>query len=188
MHNFCLMYGPRHLPPEEDPMTDVDTAALLLRLVLGPMLLAHGVNKVAGPGGLTGTAGWFEGLGLRPGRLHARAASTTEIVAGTLVTLGLLTPLAVAAFVGLMVVAAATDHRGKGFFVFKGGWEYVAVVGGAAVVLAVLGPGSASLDAALGLDRAGTAWAAAALGLGLLGGLGFLAVFLGPWSRARVRA
>jgi putative oxidoreductase len=169
-------------------VSDVDTAALLLRLVLGPMLVAHGLNKVAGAGGLTGTAGWFESLGLRPGLLHARAAAATELGAGAMITLGLLTPLAAAAFVGLMVVAAATDHRGKGFFVFKGGWEYVAVVGGAAVVLAVLGPGSASLDAVLGLDRAGAGWGAAALVLGLLGGLGFLAVFLGPWSRARVRA
>lgn len=166
-------------------MTDVDSAALLLRLVLGPVLLAHGANKVAGAGGLSGTAGWFESLGLRPGRLHARAAAGTELGAGALLSLGLLTPLAAAACVGLMVVAAFTDHRGKGFFVFKGGWEYVAVVAGAAVVLAVLGPGSASLDAAVHLDRAGLGWGLAALLLGLAGGLGFLAVFLGPWSRPR---
>ncbi|MCW2613170.1 MAG: DoxX family protein [Frankiales bacterium] len=164
-------------------MNDVDTAALLLRLVLGPMLLAHGLNKVLGSGGLSGTAGWFESLGLRPGPLHARAAATNEIVAGTLLTVGLLTPLAVAAYVGLMLVAAFTDHRGKGFFVFKGGWEYVAVVGGAAVVLALLGPGSASLDSALDIERSGLGWALGALGLGVAGGAAFLALFLGPWSR-----
>lgn len=163
-------------------MTDVDVAALLLRLVLGLMLITHGMNKVAGAGGLTGTAGWFEALGLRPGIMHARAAAANEIGAGALLTLGLLTPLAVAGFVGLMVVAAFTDHRGKGFFVFKGGWEYVAVVGGAAVAVAVLGPGSVSLDAALDLDWSGIGWGLAALGVGLAGGLGFLAAFLGPWS------
>lgn len=169
-------------------MDEIDTAALLLRLVLGPMLLAHGLNNVLGPNGLAGTAEWFESLGLRPGSLHARAAAGNEVVAGTLVVLGLLTPLAVAAFVGLMLVAALTDHRGKGFFVFKGGWEYVAVVGGAAVVLALLGPGSASLDAALDIERAGFGWAAAALGLGLAGGAAFLALFLGPWARRPVDA
>jgi putative oxidoreductase len=166
-------------------MHDIDIAALLLRLILGPMLVLHGLNKVAGAGGLTGTARWFESLGLRPGWLHARVAATNELVAGTLMTLGLLTPLAVAAFVGLMLVAAFTDHKGKGFFVFKGGWEYVAVVGAVAVVLALIGPGSASLDAALGIERSGAGWAGAALALGLLGGGSFLLTFLGPLSRRR---
>ena len=166
-------------------MSDVDIAALLLRLVLGPVLVVHGMNKVAGPGGLAGTAGWFASLGLRPGMLHARAAAANEIGAGALLTLGLLTPLAAAALVGLMVVAAFTDHRGKGFFVFKGGWEYVAVAGAVSVALAVLGPGDVSLDHAFGLEWSGLGWGAAALAVGLVAGLGFLAVFLGPWSRAR---
>ena len=34
-----------------------------------------------------------------------------------------------------MTVASLTDHRGKGFFIFKGGWEYVAFVGAIAVAL-----------------------------------------------------
>ncbi|MCW2607976.1 MAG: DoxX family protein [Frankiales bacterium] len=169
-------------------MDEVDGAALLLRAFLGLMLLAHGLNKVSGAGGLSGTAGWFESLGLRPGMLHARAAAGTEIVAGALLTLGLLTPLAVAAFVGLMVVAALTDHRGKGFFVFKGGSEYVAVVAVGALVVALLGPGEVSLDAALDLDRGGWGWALGALVLGGLGALGFLAVFLLPSLRARSTA
>jgi putative oxidoreductase len=169
-------------------MDDVDTAALLLRLILGPMLLVHGLNKVLGSGGLAGTAGWFESLGLRPGRLHARAAAGNEIFAGTLMTLGLFTPLAVTIFVGLMLVAAFTDHKGKGFFVFKGGWEYVYVVAGAAVVLALIGPGSASLDAALDIERSGIGWAGAALTLGVVGGAGFLLTFLGPLSRRQAPA
>ena len=164
-------------------MDDVDTAALLLRLILGPMLLLHGLNKVFGGGGLTGTARWFESLGLRPGWLHARVAAANELVAGTLMTLGLLTPLAVAAFIGLMLVAAFTDHKGKGFFVFKGGWEYVAVVGAVSLVLTLTGPGSASLDNVLDIERSGLGWAGAALALGLLGGGGFLLTFLGPLSR-----
>ncbi|HEY0558918.1 MAG TPA: DoxX family protein [Frankiaceae bacterium] len=166
-------------------MTDVDTAALVLRLALGPMLVTHGLNKIAGAGGLAGTARWFEALGLRPGRWHARMAATNEIAAGSLLTLGLLTPLAVTAFVGLMVVAAFTDHRGKGFFVFKGGWEYVAVVAAVAVGLAVIGPGQASLDHALGLHASGVGWGLGALAVGLAAGLGFLAVFASPWAHRR---
>src|SRR5690606_22388260 len=105
-----------------------DLGLLVLRLALGPMLVVHGWNKVKGAGGLAGTTGWFEALGLRPAALHARLAAVTEIAAGLLLTLGLLTGLASAAFVGLMAVAMLTDHRGKGYFVFKGGSEYVIVV------------------------------------------------------------
>ncbi|MBM6402990.1 DoxX family protein [Phycicoccus sp. CSK15P-2] len=159
---------------------DVDLGMLVVRLALGPMLVVHGANKVWGGGGLVGTAGWFESLGLRPGWLHARVAAGTELVAGTLVTLGLLTAPAAAAFVGLMTVAALTDHAGKGFFVFKGGWEYVVVVATVAVGLAVVGPGGWSLDAALGLPFSGVWWGAVAAVGGVLAGLGLLAVFRRP--------
>ena len=64
--------------------TELDVATLVLRLALGPMLVLHGLNKVRG--GLSGTAGWFESLGLRPGWLHARVAAATEIGAGVFVS------------------------------------------------------------------------------------------------------
>ncbi len=115
-----------------------------------------------------------------PGWLHARLAAGTEIVAGVLVTLGLLTGLAAMAFVGLMAVAALTDHRGKGYFVFKGGWEYVLLVAMAAVALAVVGPGGWSVDAAVGLDLAGAWWGLAAAVGGLVAAGGLLAVFRRP--------
>ena len=146
---------------------DTDLGLLLVRLALGPMLLVHGWNKVAGPGGLRGTTRWFDGLGLRPAWLHARVAAATELAGGLLVTLGLLTGLSATAFVGLMTVATLTDHRGKGYFVFKGGWEYTLLVGMVAVGLAAAGPGAWSLDGLLGLNLAGTAWAAAALAGGV---------------------
>lgn len=161
---------------------DADLGALVIRLALGPMLVLHGLNKAFGAGGLDGTTRWFAGLGLRPAWLHARVASLNEVVIGTLMTLGLLTGLASAGFVGLMLVAALTDHRGKGFFVFKGGWEYVGVVAVVAVGLAATGPGEWSLDHALGLDLAGTGWAAVAAGLGVVAALGLLAVSYRPDS------
>src|SRR5947209_17813486 len=94
-----------------------DLVALLLRLALGPMLIAHGYNKVFGKGGLKGTTNWFDSLGLRPAYIHARMAAATEIGAGTLLTLGAANPLPSAAAIGLMTTAARTDHKGKGFFV-----------------------------------------------------------------------
>ncbi|WP_017934919.1 DoxX family protein [Nocardioides sp. Iso805N] len=136
----------------------LDLGLLIIRVALGCMLCAHGWNKIFGSGGLRGTAGWFEALGLRPGWLHARLAAGTEIGAGLLMTLGLLTGLAATGFVGLMLVAALTDHHGKGFFVFKGGWEYVALVALVAIGLAATGPGAWSLDHALSLTVSGRLW------------------------------
>jgi putative oxidoreductase len=153
---------------------DLDLGMLLVRLALGPMLFVHGWNKVAGYGGIQGTTRWFDGLGLRPAGLHARLAAATELGAGVLVTLGLLTGPAATAFVGLMAVATLTDHRGKGYFVFRGGWEYTLLVGMVAVGLAAAGPGAWSLDAVLRLDLAGAVWA----GVALVGGLGSAAVVL----------
>ncbi|MFE6488193.1 DoxX family protein [Streptomyces sp. NPDC057757] len=151
-----------------------DAAALALRGVLGPMLFAHGWNKVAGPGGLKGTAGWFESLGLHPAAVHARMAAGTEMAAGAGLVLGLANPLPAAAAVGLMAVAARTDHRGKGFFVFKGGWEYTGVVAGAAVALAMLGHGRFSLDNWLGRRSDGPAQALVAVALGGTAAAGLL--------------
>jgi putative oxidoreductase len=160
---------------------DVNLGMLLVRLALGPMLFMHGWNKVAGAGGLGGTTGWFHSLGLRPAWLHARLAAATELGAGVLVTLGLLTGLGATAFVGLMAVATLTDHRGKGYFVFKGGCEYTVLVAVVAVALAAIGPGAWSLDRAAGLHLAGTAWAVVAF----VGGAGAAAALLAASYRPK---
>jgi putative oxidoreductase len=151
------------------PGAATDFAALMLRGTLGPMLFAHGWNKVKGPGGLRGTTGWFESLGLRPAAVHASLAAATEMTAGAAITLGVAHPLPAAAVVGLMTVAGRTDHRGKGFFVFKGGWEYTGVVAGAAVALATLGHGRYSVDRYLPRRPAGLGGALLAAGLGTAG-------------------
>ena len=51
-----------------------DFASLILRTAIGPMLIAHGTNKVFGSGGLEGTTRWFDSLGLQPAAVHARSA------------------------------------------------------------------------------------------------------------------
>jgi putative oxidoreductase len=147
---------------------------LLLRLTIGPMLAVHGYNKIKGGGGLEGTGKYFESLGLKPGRAHATMAAATEIGAGGLLTLGALSPLPAAGAIGLMATAARTDHKGKGFLVFKGGWEYTAVVGLVAFVSAVLGPGALSVDGARGRSRTGLRWGIAAAAIGVAGAAGIL--------------
>jgi len=163
-----------------EPKRPVDAAVLLLRLTIGPMLLTHGYNKVFGKGGLEGTTRWFDGLGLRPAHVHARMAAATELGAGALLTLGAASPMPAAATIGLMTTAARTDHRGKGFFVFKGGWEYTGVVAVVCAVIAALGPGRFSLDALRGRPRSGLRWALFSVVVGVGSSLGLLAASYRP--------
>jgi putative oxidoreductase len=159
---------------------EADLAAFLLRTAVGGMLALHGINKVAGPGGLNGTTKWFASLGLRPAGVHARLAAATEITAGTLLVAGAMSPLPAAATIGLMTTAALTDHRGKGFFVFKGGWEYTGVIATVAAALSAVGPGRWSIDAIFGRRRQGPAWAAAATALGVGSSLALVAASYRP--------
>ncbi|MFE9320743.1 DoxX family protein [Nocardia sp. NPDC052278] len=132
-------------------MTALDAGALLLRVIAGLTMAAHGYQKFYSGGRIPGTARWFDSIGMRPGRLHAVAAAGTEVGAGIMLALGLLTPLAGAGFVGLMLVAAWTVHRANGFYSVNSGWEYNLVLAAIGVALSTTGPGEWSLDGVLGL-------------------------------------
>jgi putative oxidoreductase len=123
-----------------------DVGLLLLRLVLGLTLAAHGWNKFFGGGRIPGTARWFESIGMKFGTFQAVVAASTEISAGLGLAAGLLTPVPAAGFVALMLVAAWTVHRHNGFFIVKEGWEYNLILATAAVTVATLGAGKYSLD------------------------------------------
>lgn len=161
-------------------MTSVDTGVLLIRLVLGATLLAHAWNHWFGGGKIAGTAGWFESLGLRPGRMHAWASVVTEIAGGLGLIFGLFTPLACAAAIGPMVVAGLTAHRKNGFFVFKDGWEYVLMIAVVAASIGLIGPGKASLDDAFDIVVRGPLGLVVAVVGGVGGGLALLAVYWRP--------
>ena len=96
-------------------MTAYDVGLLVLRLVLGLTMAAHGYNKFFGGGRIPGTAGWFESIGMKPGLFHARVAATTELSAGLGLAAGLLTPIPAAGFVALMLVAATLAWNMPGF-------------------------------------------------------------------------
>jgi putative oxidoreductase len=74
-----------------------------------------------------------------------------------------------------MLVAGLTDHRGKGFFVFKGGWEYVGLVGLMAISLVAVGPGAWSQDEVHRWHHAGVGWAGSAAVIGAAAALVLLA-------------
>ncbi len=155
----------------------MDLGLFLLHAVVGLFLVGHGAQKLFGAfggHGLEGTAGLFESLGLKPGRLHAGAAGFAELAGGTLLVLGLFVPFAAALIVATMVAATLTAHRGQGPWVTNNGWELPVSYAVVAIALAGAGAGEWSLDAAFGLDLAGTGWALGALGAGVVGGLGAL--------------
>jgi putative oxidoreductase len=150
---------------------------LLMRLARGLMLETHSLDKASGPGGIAGTARWFEALGLRPGYVHAWV---TEIGAGGLMCVGLLFPGVCAAFVGLTTVAALTDHNGKGFFAFRGGREYVAIGAAFAGALAFVGPGRWSVDELSGVELPGVVWGIASVLVLVSAGWGTVLAFGRP--------
>ncbi|MDO8361343.1 MAG: DoxX family protein [Actinomycetota bacterium] len=135
-------------------MQQLNFALFVLRVVFGVFLAAHGFNKVFGGGKLAGTAGWFGSMGMKWPKWQARIAAATEIGAGLMFAAGLLTALAAAGMIALMVVAIVTVHWKVGFFVFKPnqGWEYCASIAFAAFAVATVGAGEWSLDHAFEID------------------------------------
>jgi putative oxidoreductase len=163
-------------------MNVYDVGLLILRLVLGLTLAAHGFNKFFGGGRIPGTARWFESIGMKPGKFHAAVAATTEVSAGLGLAAGLLTPIPAAGFVSLMLVAAWTVHRANGFFIVKEGWEYNLVLAVSAIAVATLGAGRLSLDWLIFGKNWCDGWPGLALsaGLGLAGAVGQLLIFYRP--------
>ena len=168
-------------------MSDTDAvnlALLLLRLGVGAVMLAHGIRHVFGGGKIGGTARWFGSMGMRMAMLQAWLASLTEIGAGALLVLGLLTPLGGAGVVGTMAVAWIANHFKNGFFIFnKGeGYEYVMTLLLCGVTLGAVGPGDWSLDDALEIndDLTGTTGLLVSLVVGGVGALLLLAIFWRP--------
>ncbi len=160
----------------------INLVLLVFRLSAAGVMLAHGFNHIFGGGKIAGTGRWFESLGMKPGRVHAWLASLTEVGAGTLLVLGLLTPLAAAGIIGVMVVAWIINHRGNGFFIFRPGegWEYVMTLTVVGLVLATIGPGDWSIDHAISLDEHYVGTTGLLIGA-LAGGGGALLLLAGFW-------
>jgi putative oxidoreductase len=159
---------------------------LVVRLVVGLLFAGHGAQKlfgVFGGHGLDGTAGFFENIGLKPGRLHATAAGLAEFGGGLLIALGLFTPVAAAALTAVMTAAVITVHAPKGPWATEGGYEYNLVLAAIVFALAGVGAGAWSLDHAFSFSDNGAIWAIGELVVGVVGGFG--AVLSGREQRER---
>ncbi len=166
----------------------MDSGLLLLRVVSGGLMAAHGSQKLFGwfgGHGLAGTSGFFEMIGFRPGRPFALLASGAELVAGLLIVLGLGGPIGPALMVSVMLVGAVSVHLPNGVFAQNNGIEVPLLYGVAGAALALSGPGRFSLDEWLGLTAlSAPAFVWAALALGVAGGFINVALRQAPAATA----
>lgn len=160
----------------------IGAGLLILRIVIGLTMAAHGYGKFFLGGKIPGTGRWFDSIGMRPGKMHALAAASTEVGSGLLFAAGLLTPIAAAGFVSLMLVAAWTVHKENGFFIVGNGWEYNLILATVGVAVATTGAGRFSVDHLFNDPSAFVGWPGFLIALagGLLAGTGHLVTFFKP--------
>src|SRR6201995_2161381 len=148
---------------------------LLLRATLSAVFVVHGTQKLFGwfgGYGPDGTGQFFESLGLRPGKRHAIAAGAAEAGGGALLVAGAATPIAASVLTATMLTAINRVHLKNGPWVTNQGYEYNLVLIAAALALAQTGPGSPSIDDAIGAKWHGPKWALRSLVLGVIGAVG----------------
>lgn len=162
------MAGPEAVEPDEyiddhaaGRRGTQDLGLLVLRLGLGGVLIAHGVQKAFGLWGGPGLAGFKNSLtdmGFQHADILTYVSAGTQLAAGVLLVLGLFTPLAGAGALaylstGLLAHVAAAHHDGRPSFFLPNGIEYqtMLLVVAAAIVLA--GPGRLGFDAGRGWAR-----------------------------------
>ncbi len=167
-----------------------NAGVLVVRIAIGIVMLAHGYNHIWGGGKITGTAGWFESLGMRPGKLHAWLASLTELAVGVMLILGLLLPLAAAGVMGVMLVALITNHLKNGFFIFRPGegYEYVLTLLLVSFGLAGIGAGKWSIDHLVEGTAHTWLWGLKGMFVAAVAGLGGGALLLAVYWRPEKKA
>lgn len=150
----------------------MNAGRLITRLTIGGLFVGHGAQKLFGwfdGPGPEGAAQMMEKLELRPARRNALAAGASELAGGAMLALGALTPVAGALLSATMFTAIHKVHFRNGLWNTSGGYEYNLVLLAAIAGLVECGPGSPSVDRALGIEARGSKWALGALAAGAAG-------------------
>ena len=134
--------------------SQVDTALLIVRVIAGVIMAAHGAQKLFGWFGGSSMDQWaadLDRMGIRPGRLWAYISVGAQFFGGLLLAAGLLTPLATVSLVGPMAVVVVQKWS-KGFFNVRGGYEFMLLLLVIGVAFGISGPGAISVDAVIGFS------------------------------------
>jgi len=126
----------------------VDKGLLILRMGLGIMFLAHGLQIAWGKFGGPGPQGFSESLatlGFNPPLVWAYIGGYTLLLGGVFLILGIFTRISSFFLLIFIVVAAIKVHLSKGFFITNGGYEYNFVITVCCLALMVMGAGKYSL-------------------------------------------
>ncbi|MFI1160896.1 DoxX family protein [Streptomyces sioyaensis] len=153
------------------PPLGADLGLLALRLTVGLIMAGHGAQKLFGlfgGQGLAGTGKGFAALGYHPGDFYAGLAGVSEFAGGLGLAAGLLTPLAAAALIGVMINAMVIGAP-QGLWALGGGIEYPVTIAMVALTVAATGPGRFALDRPFRWRSGGLGCAAFALGVGGIG-------------------
>ncbi len=152
---------------------------LILRVGLGAVLVAHGLQKLFGwwgGEGLTGFKNSLSDIGYQHADILTYCAAGGEIAAGVLLVLGLFTPLAAAGALAYLIngvlAGMSAQHNTKSFsFFLPDGHEYeiTLIVMAAAIIL--IGPGRYGFDAGRGWARRPFIGSFAALVVGIGAGV-----------------
>ncbi|WP_217184893.1 DoxX family protein [Streptomyces sp. AC495_CC817] len=129
------------------PSASASLGLLVLRVVVGLIFAAHGAQKIF-EYTLPGTIGSFADMGVPLPEIAAPFVAFVELIGGVLLALGLFTrPVGILLTIDMLVALVAV-HLPAGLWVGEGGYEFVAVLGVAALALAFTGAGRFSLDGA----------------------------------------
>ncbi|WP_405708336.1 MULTISPECIES: DoxX family protein [unclassified Streptomyces] len=158
--------------PGESAFSAGDCGLLLVRITFGLLMAGHGSQKlfgIFGGEGLDATGRGFAALGYRPGAVFAVIGGGSEFLGGLGLALGLFTPLASAALIGVMINAMATVTAANGLWESQGGVEFNVCIAVVALAVAAIGPGRFALDRPFRWGGGG--WPEAAFAL-FVGGIG----------------
>nr|WP_326187299.1 DoxX family protein [Exiguobacterium indicum] len=131
----------------------MDTGLLIIRLIIGLTFAAHGTQKLFGwfgGHGIAGTGGWFESIGMKPGKALAITAGLAELIGGLLFAGGVFLWIAALLIIGSMLVAIVKVHGANGYWVTQNGYEYNMALIVIALGVAMIGAGDCSLAALIG--------------------------------------
>lgn len=125
-----------------------DGALLILRIIVGGIFIAHGIDKVFMQG-MDETVGQFSAWGVPSPQLWGWVIALGEIIGGAVLVVGLLTTVVAAVMAFIPAAGIYYVHASAGVFAEDGGIEFPALLIVSLIMVIVFGAGRASLDGVL---------------------------------------